>query len=176
MFLLQHAKTHTSQLTNNMCSGRAAEHWRREYWIRQYEASQRPHACVGHIPGCPLPGCLGSLPLHHTPSGRFGEGPAPQDGVSLQPNASGQPQTLDSLIVNKCHIYLSPVRVYSTSKLYLYVCIQTCALTYFLNYLKPCFRHPYTSCLNSSACLTQVPVFPQAFSACPSNLILIQSH
>lgn len=86
------------------------------------------------------------------------------------------PRALDSPIVNKCHIYLSSVRVYSTSKLYLYVCIQTCALTYFLNYLKPCFRHPYTSCLNSSACLTQVPVFPQAFSACPSNLILIQSH
>lgn len=67
------------------------------------------------------------LSLHHTSSGWFGEGPAPQDSVSLQPDASGRPQST-RFTTNKCHIYLSSVCVcmYSTSKVYLYVCIQMC--------------------------------------------------
>lgn len=46
------------------------------------------------------------------------------------------------------------VCMYSTYNVYLCLCTNLYVLKFFLNYLKVHCRHHYTSCLNSSACIS----------------------
>lgn len=145
-----------------------------------------PSACVSHIPGSSLPGYLGSAAvgnsnIHVCPSTTRPVGGSEKDRLRRTASPCSRmpavgPRALDSPLTNAT--FISHLCVYVCIVHLKYICMfaYKCALTYFLNYLKPCFRHPYTSCLNSSAYLTPLLVSPQAFLACLSNLILMQSH
>lgn len=85
-------------------------------------------------------------------------------------------------LLTLCHIYLSSMCgfvhvlcMYSTYNVYLCLCTNLYVLTFFLNCLKVHCRHHYTSCLNSSACISwALGVSP--LLAYLRDLTLIQWH